>query len=133
MLRLKFFIDECLSPQLAQRLRDEGIDAVHPRDRGKLEIQDHSVLKYCLDEDRIIVTHNADDFRGLVGKSDMHVGLIILAENSLENSWLQLDTAMNHINHEANQAGSDARDYMFNRVIEVNSSLEIRDYLLPEA
>ena len=49
---MRLFIDECLSPVLAQRLNDSGLhDALHPRDYGRLGDPDHVVLRRCLDRD----------------------------------------------------------------------------------
>ena len=65
---MKLFIDECLSPELARRLNDSGLlEAIHPRDYGRLGEPDHIVLRRCLDEDRTIVAQNARDFRKLIG------------------------------------------------------------------
>jgi predicted nuclease of predicted toxin-antitoxin system len=83
---LKLLIDECLSPQLARRLAAGGRDAVHVQDRKRLGAPDHEILRVCVDEDRTLVTQNAEDFRGLVGRTELHPGLVILAENSLERS-----------------------------------------------
>ena len=76
---MQFFIDECISPQIAARLNESGHhSAVHPRDIGRRGDPDHVVLRNAIAEDRIIVTENARDFRGLVGKEELHPGLIIL-------------------------------------------------------
>jgi hypothetical protein len=59
---VRFFIDECLSPQLAIRLNSSGRhDAVHPLHVGRRGAPDRSVLAWCIEEDRIIVTQNARD------------------------------------------------------------------------
>ena len=64
---MKLLIDEDLSPTVANRLRvEDGIDAVHVRDRGKLGEPDHHLLEYAYEEDRILVTCNVGDFRRLV-------------------------------------------------------------------
>lgn len=76
---MKFFIDECISPSLSRHLNEAGLyDAVHPRDRGRLREPDHVIFARAIVEDRIIVTENADDFRSLAAKVDLHPGLIIL-------------------------------------------------------
>jgi predicted nuclease of predicted toxin-antitoxin system len=76
---VRFFIDECLSPQLAIRLNNTGRhDAVHPLHVGRRGEPDHRVLAWCIAEDRITVTENARDFRHLIGKTELHPGLIIL-------------------------------------------------------
>ncbi|WP_158554913.1 DUF5615 family PIN-like protein [Methylovirgula sp. 4M-Z18] len=76
---MRFFIDECISPTLSQHLNQKGLhDVIHPRDRSRLRDPDHVVFARAIDEDRIIVTENADDFRKLAGAVDLHPGLIIL-------------------------------------------------------
>jgi predicted nuclease of predicted toxin-antitoxin system len=75
---VKFFIDECLSPALARRLNELGFDAFHPLDIGRRGEPDHIVFMRCIAEDRIVITENARDFRGLVGQADMRPGLVIL-------------------------------------------------------
>jgi predicted nuclease of predicted toxin-antitoxin system len=88
---VRLFIDECLSPELAKRLNETGNhDAIHPRDYGRLGEPDHLVLRRCLDEDRVIVTQNARDFRKLVGREELHPGLIILSAVGRERSWTML-------------------------------------------
>jgi len=68
-----------LSPQLAVRLSGTGKhDAVHPLHLGRRGEPDHKVLQRCIDEDRVIVTQNARDFRRLVSGAEIHPGLIIL-------------------------------------------------------
>ena len=56
----KFLIDECLSPALARRLDERGYDAASVRDRGRLGSEDTPILEYCIAEDRILVTQNAE-------------------------------------------------------------------------
>ena len=73
-----FFIDECLSPTLAQRLCERGVNAIHPLQVGWRGKRGDIVLQRCIDEDRIIVTENAGDFRKLVSRIAMHPGLVIL-------------------------------------------------------
>lgn len=78
---MKLFIDECLSPELARRINEGGeFEAIHPRDRGRLRDKDARVLQRCLEEDRVIVTENAIDFRKLIGNVELHPGMIISAE-----------------------------------------------------
>jgi predicted nuclease of predicted toxin-antitoxin system len=76
---VRFFVDECISPSLSRHLNETGLhDAIHPRDRGRLREPDHVVFARAIEEDRIIVTENADDFRKLAAAVDLHPGLIIL-------------------------------------------------------
>jgi predicted nuclease of predicted toxin-antitoxin system len=76
---VRFFIDECLSPQIARRLNESGQhDAVHPLDIGRRGEADSIVVARCIAEDRIIVTENARDFRKLVARETIHPGLIVM-------------------------------------------------------
>lgn len=123
---MKFLIDECLSPTLAKRLSDSGIDALHPLHVGRRGERDHKVLAWCLEEDRILITENARDFRALVGRTEMHPGLIIFPCIDREGTWRLLRAVLNFLGVQENP-----RDYMFNRVLEVDGRGTIRSYLLP--
>ena len=46
---MQFFIDECISPQVAARLNESGEhSAVHPRDIGRRGDPDHVVLRNAI-------------------------------------------------------------------------------------
>jgi predicted nuclease of predicted toxin-antitoxin system len=112
---VKLFIDECLSPQLAIRLNLSGQhDAVHPLHVGRRGEPDHRVLAWCIAENRAIVTENARDFRRLIGRTELHPGLIILPAVDKEGTWKLLQAALAFI-----AARGDAEDVMINHVLEV--------------
>lgn len=99
---MRLFLDECLSPRIAQALNAEGSHvAAHPRDFGGRGAPDHLVLARCIEEDLVVVTQNARDFRALVVTQDIHPGLIVLIE------FLS--------------AGADPMDVMVNHVLEVSA------------
>lgn len=125
---MKFFVDECLSPELARRLCGEEYDAIHPLFVGRLRQRDHNVLQQCYKEDRIIVTGNAKDFRGLVTGVELHPGLIILPPIDKEGTWRLLCLVLKHI---AKRGNPDPANYMVNRVIEADEAGKIGDYSLP--
>jgi predicted nuclease of predicted toxin-antitoxin system len=127
-LPLRFFVDECLSPSLAHRLANDGLDAVCARDMGRSGDSDHAILSRCLDEDRVLVTHNAEDFRQLVGRSELHPGLIILDESSRERSMQQLRAALDYVRE---SASPEPRTWMVNRVVEVGTDGAVATYELP--
>ena len=90
----RLLIDECLSPELVQLAVDAGhIESTCIRDRGRLGIKDWELVNYLFEHDFILVTLNAQDFRGTgiadpggpYSKTDLHPGLICL------NSELVLD------------------------------------------
>ena len=102
-------------------------DATSVRDRGRLSNIDVSILAYCISEDRVLVTQNAEDFRKLVGAVEMHPGLIVVSANAKDTSWAELEAVLEHLRIKANP---DARTWMFNRVVEVTGSV-VTDFELP--
>jgi len=123
---LSFFIDECLSPRIAERLCEAGHDAVHPLHTGRRGERDDTVLRRCIDENRIIVTENAADFRALVGQEELHPGLIILPCASREETWRFLMTAIDFLSSKG-----AVIDVMVNHLLEVDSSGEMALFALP--
>lgn len=116
--RLKLFIDECLSPQLARHLNATGEhDAVHPRDRGRLGEPDHVVLALCIAEDRVIVTENAVDFRKLVAREELHPGLIVLPSVARAMSCRLLTGAIAYL-----ATLGEPSDVIVNHVLEVSEA-----------
>ena len=81
---VKLLLDENLSPKVAEILRKEdGLDAVHIRDRGLLEATDPDVLDRAYAEDRVLATKNVDDFVKLARARELHPGIILLEDGDL--------------------------------------------------
>jgi predicted nuclease of predicted toxin-antitoxin system len=119
---VRFFIDECLSPQLAIRLNNTGRhDAVHPLHVGRRGAPDHRVLAWCIEEDRVIVTENARDFRRLIGKIELHPGLIILPSVDREGTWTLLQAALAFL-----ESLGEPASIMINHVLEVRETGEVK-------
>ena len=85
---VKFLIDECLSPSLADLAVENGyVQSAHVVRQGMKSSGDPSITERALDEDWTVVTQNADDFRPPFGsKSErptyvgvgLHAGLVCL-------------------------------------------------------
>jgi predicted nuclease of predicted toxin-antitoxin system len=123
------FIDECLSPLLARRLNATGWhEATHPIDVGRRGEPDYKVLERCLAEDRIIVSENARDFRALLGRVDLHPGLILLPAIDREGTWQLLQRVIEFLN-----ARGDPTRLMVNQVVEIDTAGAIRMSALASA
>ena len=118
---MRLFLDECLSPAIAGAINRQGLHlAKHPRDFGGLGQSDRSVLQRCLNEDLVLVTANARDFRALVASEDVHPGLIILPCLDRRESEALLHAAIRHL-----LKLGDPMQVMVNHVLEVSTNAEI--------
>jgi predicted nuclease of predicted toxin-antitoxin system len=74
-VEVKLRLDENISPKVGEMLRDQdGLDAVHVRERGLLQAADRDVLERAYAEDRVLVTKNVEDFVKLARARDLHPG-----------------------------------------------------------
>ena len=126
---MKFFIDECISPSLSQHLNQDGLhDAIHPRDRGRLRDPDHVVFARAIEADRFIVTENADDFRKLAGRVNVHPGLIILPSVARAEAQRLMDIVIAHL---TDAGGERPQDLLVNSVLTITLAADIRIDPLP--
>lgn len=124
---MRLFIDECLSPRLAERLNATGEhDAIHPLHVGRRGERDDTILARCTREDRVIVTENGEDFRDLVARADIHPGLIVLPVLPREEAYGLLLQTIAFL-----AAKGDPMDVMVNHVLDVDRDGSCRLYPLP--
>jgi hypothetical protein len=79
---VKLYLDEDLSPRVAQLLRQRGLDAVSAHEAGYAGRLDLERLRVATREERCLVTRNVADFleivRDLVNRQESHAGIILV-------------------------------------------------------
>jgi predicted nuclease of predicted toxin-antitoxin system len=117
---MRFFVDEDLSPALVKECHQAGYDATCSRDRGMLSASDHKVAELCMEEDRVLVTNNADDFLRLAEDAGLHPGLVVmpLAGKSRERAWMA--TAIRSIEEAAAAENREPAALMVNHVVDID-------------
>lgn len=80
---MKFYLDEDLSPKIAEILRKSGINALSAHQAGMCEVSDQRQLEFASGEKRCLVTRNRDDFIRLTvqffNEQRPHWGVIIVS------------------------------------------------------
>lgn len=78
---MKFYLDEDVSPKIAERLRKKGIDAVSAIEAGNLQLSDREQLACATREGRSLVTRNVRHFIVLaqeaIRRQEPHAGIIL--------------------------------------------------------
>jgi predicted nuclease of predicted toxin-antitoxin system len=84
---MRLYLDEDLSPQIARRLREAGLDAVSAIEAGNVQLSDREQLRYAAAEGRVLVTRNVRHFvvlaREAIARQEPHAG-IALCSSSLQ-------------------------------------------------
>ena len=79
---MSFYLDEDLSPKIADILRRKGVDAVSAHEIGSVEASDLQQLELAGKEKRCLVTRNRDDFIKLTirffNDHRSHHGIVII-------------------------------------------------------
>jgi predicted nuclease of predicted toxin-antitoxin system len=123
---IKLLLDENISPQVAVRLRREGVDAAAVRERGVIGATDGKVLEKAYKEDRVLVTKNVCDFVVLARSSELHAGVVLLQDGGL-NREQQLSVIRSAL-EVMKRAGDMVNCVLY---IEADGSMRIED--LPKA
>lgn len=99
---MKFLIDECLSPDLTQLAWDAGFECAHVGRIGRRGAKDWQHVQRAIDGDWILVTRDTTDFVALVGREEMHPGLVCINfadghQGTRENQKLLFRHALNYL------------------------------------
>ena len=74
----RFLVDENLSVLLPGVARERGYEATHVNHYGLHRSKDWDILKIVAEEDWILVTNNAIEFRGRFRQMEIHPGVVFL-------------------------------------------------------
>jgi hypothetical protein len=79
---MKFYLDEDISPKVAELLKRKKIDAVSTHETNMTQASDRDQLKYAASQERTVVTRNRDDFIRLTvhfwNEKRPHFGVLII-------------------------------------------------------
>lgn len=78
MTALRFLIDENLSPRLVVPARQRGFVAMHVNHLGLQTEKDWDLLKVVENDDWVLVTNNAFEFRGRYRRIEIHPGVVFI-------------------------------------------------------
>ncbi|MBW2644554.1 MAG: DUF5615 family PIN-like protein [Deltaproteobacteria bacterium] len=59
---MKYYLDEDLSPKIAELLRKQNVDCISAHEVGMLQASDAEQLKFSARNRRCFITKNRDDF-----------------------------------------------------------------------
>ncbi|MGH7355216.1 MAG: DUF5615 family PIN-like protein [Candidatus Rokuibacteriota bacterium] len=95
---MKFYLDEDLSPIIAQLLRTRGFDAVSAHEAGMIGVSDREQLACATREQRVLVTRNGRDFRALanvrVREQHPHAGIVVCSPHVRGSEFAQIVTML---------------------------------------
>jgi len=119
---LRFLIDECLHPTLADVAHGAGHEAHHVNFLGLASTKDHDLMPRILGGDFVFVTNNAADFRRLYQAQAIHAGLVIIVPQTPPTQQRALFLAAmeeigpdNGLINEALEVLIDGDEVIFNR------------------
>ena len=95
---MKFYLDEDLSPKIAERVRDKGVDCISAHETGMLGASDLEQLMFAAGQKRCLATKNRDDFIQLTlrffNDGLPHFGLLIIPHSIPGDRFSQIARAM---------------------------------------
>ena len=84
----RLYLNEHLSPRLAEQLRQYGFDVTSTFESGMGEADDDEQLAWAVSEQRVIVTFNHKDFavrhERYITKGKAHWGIVLSTEESTD-------------------------------------------------
>ncbi len=117
---MKLYLDEDISPKVAEILRKKGLDAISAHEAGMLESSDDEQLAYAAAKGRVMVTRNRVDFIALTVQFfeglKPHKGLIIVPHTIPGSEFGMLAALlMKYINEHPQGLASYTMEFLTNK------------------
>ena len=123
----RFLIDENFSPALVEPARRRGFEAMHVNYLGLRTETDWDMLKVIAEQDWVLVTNHAIEFRGRYRDIELHPGVIFLLPAVRRAEQLRLfEAALHHVSTDGDMVNR-ALDVAFDR----NRAAIVTAYDLP--
>jgi len=123
----RFLIDENLSPVLVEPARERGFEAMHVNHLGLRTETDWDLLKVIAEQDWVLVTNNAIEFRGRYREIELHPGVVFLLPAVRRAEQVRLfEAALDHIGGDGDMV-NHALDVAF----DLNQAIVVTAYELP--
>ena len=95
---MKLYLDENLSPRIAELLRARGLDATSAHEAGNTQLTDAAQLRYAADQARAIVTCDAADFVALatemIAANVDHAGIVLVSSRFRTDDFSRIAEAI---------------------------------------
>lgn len=128
---MKLLIDECLSPDLAQIAWDTNLECMHVTRIGLGSMEDWQLVRVAVTEDWVLVTNNTADFVELVGREEVHPGLVCL---NFTPDEMGADSQRRLFGHALAQlAGRDPMNEILDVTLRSDRVVQTKRYVWPSA
>lgn len=118
---MKYYLDEDLSPKIAEILRRHQIDTISAHDVGMQQAADREQLELAVSEGRCFVTRNKNDFIRLAvqffNEHRPHAGVLIVPHTFSGDKFSLIAGAItkHHLKHHKDRIESHAIDFFESR------------------
>ena len=100
---MTFYLDENLSPRIAEILRARGLDVVSAHEVGNTRVDDRTQLRYAAGAGRAIVTCDIRDFTELTGEFIAgnldHAGIVLIPPTFRTEDFAAIADAVEQVAH----------------------------------
>lgn len=115
---MRYYLDEDLSPKIAEILRKNHIDAISAHEVGMLQTSDIEQMDRASSEGRCLVTRNRNDFIRITvqffNEHRPHTGILIVPHTLPGDNFLRIAKAVieHHSKQDKSKMGSYGIDFL---------------------